>query len=358
MNLTRLSELPATLCLALGCRALAYVVALSQSLSSSCYTYFSRFCGLPPCGVFRVQDSAIVVIGGEGELGRTMALRFSELGYTVFTLHPTLQYMPMSESSSQTVDTSPATLLYQWHKKKEQSSRVWGLVAPIALDITSATDRKRASETVKAYCTSHSLQLVALISLAQPSFPSTYSDPVPEINASSSTTTPTQLKRRSTKDFSHALVWGDMVAQSIREPIVIFQDYIEMLARVSGRIIMVSTSSDPINSHHNLFTSAFDGIQRSISQYLAQQLNFHGIKLCTVSAGPLRHPLESQQSANASTIDQNSQHVSGTFSTILQSLGQYDNAHLPNSRLPKSSSPFTVTQEEVSQLLADVVSAE
>ena len=43
-------------------------------------------------------------------------------------------------------------------------------------------------------------------------------------------------------------MWGDMVAQSVREPIVIFQDYIDMLAKVSGRIIMISSSNSEMSS--------------------------------------------------------------------------------------------------------------
>ena len=44
------------------------------------------------------------------ELGQTIALSFSELGYTVFTLHPTQQQESHAEPSQQAADTSSATV--------------------------------------------------------------------------------------------------------------------------------------------------------------------------------------------------------------------------------------------------------
>ncbi|TCD66681.1 hypothetical protein EIP91_001035 [Steccherinum ochraceum] len=365
MSLRRLRDSLIPICLALGFRSLAYVVALSQYLSSSCYDYLSRFCGLPPCGVFRVRESAIVIVGGEAELGGAIALSFSELGYTVFTLHPTLQHLSISEPSSQPVaDTSAATngmndqLLYSWHKKKERSNIPWGLIAPIALDMTSGADRKRASETVKAYCTNHSLQLVALISLSPPTAQPQSSDEdssSAQCTASAEPSSPsTHLKPRSTKDFSQALIWGDMVAQSVREPIVMFQDYIDMLSRVSGRIVMVSTSPSAISSNIFPLSSAFDGIQRSVADYLGRQMDFYGIKLCTVSTGPLDGNVRYSQSE---AEDPPKSPFAQILDDVLRLVQQA--TYVPAiSDLAESSRLFAVSQDDVSRLLREIVAAE
>jgi len=351
--MSRLREAIVPACIALGFRLFAYAVVLSQYLSSSCYDYLSRVCGLPPCGVFRVQDSAIVIVGGEGELGRSIALNFSESGYTVFTLHPTQQQVAVGELSTQSADTSSATLLYAWHKRKERSDHPWGLVAPIALDMTSAADRKRASETIRAYCATHSLQLVALISLSPPAHSPGSSDTASSQNTASTPASKAQLKRRATKDFSQALIWGDMVAQSVREPIVMFQDYIDMLARVSGRIIMLSTCSDTVSSHLFPLSSAFDGIQRSVAQYLGQQLDFYGIKLCTVATGPVQDHDDGQLSDSSAVNNGSWRTLLRILRRILKTLDRYP--HFKSSRL---RDPLAVTQDDISYLLREIVAAE
>lgn len=130
-------------------------------------------------------------------------------------------------------------LLYVWHKKKENSGHSgWGLVAPIALDTQSGAQRTRASETIHAYCENHSLHLVSLVVLSP--HPETsawneatsYRDQSPEIIAS---------KRRSDRDLTEALMWGDIVSQSIKGPLLLVQDYVEMLTEASGRVIVIST---------------------------------------------------------------------------------------------------------------------
>ena len=37
------------------------------------------------------------------------------------------------------------------------------------------------------------------------------------------------------------MMWTDSVSQSIKEPILLAQDYVEMLTEASGRVIVIST---------------------------------------------------------------------------------------------------------------------
>lgn len=126
-----------------------------------------------------------------------------------------------------------------WHKEKERSGHpAWGLVAPIVLDTQSGTQRTRASETIHAYCDNHSLYLAALVILSPHPETSAWNEPASPKDQSPVIMT---SKRRSDRDLTEALMWGDIVSQSIKEPVLLAQDYVEMLSEASGRVIVIST---------------------------------------------------------------------------------------------------------------------
>ncbi|KAJ3492339.1 hypothetical protein NLI96_g55 [Meripilus lineatus] len=119
-------------------------LVLSEMFATKLFEYVSRATNAPSSGVFPASESAVAIIGEDDvtetvdertvELGCSLALGFSEAGYTVFTL-----YRMKSQGDIQGTSSAPsANLLYVWHKKKERSGHpAWGLVAPIVLDTQS-----------------------------------------------------------------------------------------------------------------------------------------------------------------------------------------------------------------------------
>ena len=187
-------------------------------------------------------------------LGRSAAVKFSELGYTVFALCPiqykhssshVCQYPAASVQSSDVcavrfmacmsgIDAyiSPQ-LLYIWHNRKERSrSLPWGVVAPISLDMWSASQREKAVETVQAYCWKHELHLVALVVSPR---------------RSENGSLPPQLSRFSSESGVGACatcedVWRQRVLSEVTEPVLVALDYIQMLQEASGRLIILPGS--------------------------------------------------------------------------------------------------------------------
>ena len=107
------------------------------------------------------------------------------------------------------------------------------------VDVTSKADRFRASETVKAYCTDHALNLVALIA-----FPPTYLGPS-ELTSSHLTETPLDFPTLMPQKFlplnlAKDDVWQDSVFREVAEPVLMTQEYIRLLRKYSGRVIIVS----------------------------------------------------------------------------------------------------------------------
>ncbi len=123
-------------------------------------------------------------------------------------------------------------LLYIWHKKKQQYAHSsWGLVAPISLDTQSRAQRAHASETIHAYCANHSLHLVAVIVLPQPSpARGNSSNRRHTINSPSNGSLEQDMWEHSVGHLGHLMM----------EPILMVEDYIDMLKKTSGRVIMLS----------------------------------------------------------------------------------------------------------------------
>ncbi|CAL1704996.1 unnamed protein product [Somion occarium] len=195
----------------------------------------SRFM-LSPSSVFEPRDSAVVIVGGQHELGRTIALHLSELGYTIFSLSSSHQH-PTSDHGPQSSSLSTANLVYEWHKKKERSpSMPWGVIAPIVLDTQSGPERYRAAETVQAYCMNNSLHLSAVVFLATDDLSVSLNDDTCQ------TISPYASKSPWNSNRAQASIWADAAAQTFKDPIIITQDYVEMLAEAAGRVILVVPS--------------------------------------------------------------------------------------------------------------------
>lgn len=103
------------------------------------------------------------------------------------------------------------------------------------VDPSSRADRLRVVETVKAYCTEHSLQLAALILL-----PPTYGEPgqtsVDSPAAAYHKYIPLTLAKQE--------VWQDFVSREITEPVLMIQDCVKLLKKFHARVIVVSGCSE------------------------------------------------------------------------------------------------------------------
>ncbi len=117
----------------------------------------------------------------------------------------------------------------------------WGLVAPIALDTESGAQRAHASETIHAYCTDHSLNLVSLIIL-----PPCY--PVADKSATNHTHMDEEITAVQTASLAFATRSRTM-AHIMMEPILVVEDYVDLLMKSYGRVIMLSSCAPPGQQH-------------------------------------------------------------------------------------------------------------
>ncbi|KAH9951958.1 hypothetical protein B0H21DRAFT_715043 [Amylocystis lapponica] len=255
--------------IALSC--LNAILTCSEIASAALFELCSNVLAVRPCGIYRPQESAIAVVGGEADMGRQIALHFSELGYTVFALCRT----QAEETSSDVPGTRKASnvssqLLYEWHfkRKRSQRSASWGLIAPIILETGSEAQREHAFETVHAYCTAHSLHLVATI--------------ISPSNAPLGQTTLMDI-----------LNWGDVAERSLKEPIHVAQGCVDMLSSSSGRMILVSGCKSP---------SQIEGAFSSVARCSEDVLVSLGIRLSSVIVGPSASTARGSHGFDESTL--------------------------------------------------------
>ncbi|OJT14627.1 hypothetical protein TRAPUB_8873 [Trametes pubescens] len=244
-------------------------LAVWQGLARTAHELLSRFLALPPCQVYPPRESAVVIVGGDDDVGRHLALTFSEQGCTVFALcpdHPA-QASPAQSSREAAQDTSNVSeLIQEWHKRIKRSGRSprWGLLAPIVLDMNSGAQRAHAVETVDAYCATHNLHLVAVIVLPS----SAPAPPRPE---------PQPLAGGA----ADVAAWADVVRRCLVAPIAVVHGYSKLLAAASGRVVLVLASGDQLGMH-----SAHLHALESAAQFLRREWGLLGIRVATVSAGP------------------------------------------------------------------------
>ncbi|KAH9981263.1 hypothetical protein BGW80DRAFT_322020 [Lactifluus volemus] len=142
---------------------ISVLLSLLEHISSILFERLSDFSAVPPRASFPTEKCAILIIGAQEGVGRNAALRFSELGYTVFALCPN-RYEDSGHSPSPGRSADVASLLYTWHNRKERSRSIpWGLVAPMQLNLWSRPQREAVHETVRAHCSAYGLHLVALV---------------------------------------------------------------------------------------------------------------------------------------------------------------------------------------------------
>ncbi|KAI0831496.1 hypothetical protein BC628DRAFT_1407942 [Trametes gibbosa] len=249
-TLVSLLELCVRVLSALCVPLLLRCLAAWEGVAARAHALLCRFSTLTPCQVYGPREGAVVIVGADDDVGRHLALDFSELGYTVFALCPD---RPASDSSE--------ALIQEWHKRIKRSGRApWGLVAPIVLDVTSGTQRTHAAETVDAYCGTHNLHLVAVIVLH------------------ASAPAPPKPLAGSAADVS---AWADTVRQCLVDPISVVYDYSDLLAAASGRVVLLLTSGDQLGRR-----SAHLRALESAAQYLRREFDLLGIRVATVSAVP------------------------------------------------------------------------
>ena len=146
------------------------------------------------------------------------------------------------------------------------------------VDISSNADRLRAYETVKAYCSDHSLHLTALIA-----FPPTYENP-PEITSPHSADSFPQDNipfRFLPLSIAKPDVWQDSVFREITEPVLIIQQYTQMLKKSSGHVIVVSGCS------RGRFSCKSIDSRSTTSQQTIRQRNLDSVPPWTMLAGRL-----------------------------------------------------------------------
>lgn len=251
-----------------------------EDISSRLFERASDFSGVPPRASFPTEKCAILILGAqegasftppiklnfdactpESGVGQNAALRFSELGYTVFALCPNRHEHSLSSGGKSTDVASVRSiiqlflasaylpqkkkppdyskLLYTWHNRKERSRSIpWGLIAPMQLNLWSRPQREAVRETVRAHCSAYDLHLVALVishdskSLrdASPSF-------VDVLDATDRADVPSESHGEED-------AWRNSVLGEVTEPVLMARDYKNLLAEASGRVIILSDFAD------------------------------------------------------------------------------------------------------------------
>lgn len=127
-------------------------------------------------------------------------------------------------------------LVYEWHKQKDAS---WGMIVPIVVDSCLSTERHRAAETIQAFCTKSSLYLTALL------FMPPHSSQGPGMHGKDGSEGGLYI-HKTVLDLSkaQAYMWADVAAHSLKESVLLTQDYLEMLMAARGRVMFVASPSE------------------------------------------------------------------------------------------------------------------
>ncbi|CCL99329.1 uncharacterized protein FIBRA_01347 [Fibroporia radiculosa] len=282
-------------CLSILHRTLATYGRLESRLFQLC----ARLLAVKPCGVYNPHECAIVVIGADegmlhkslmllvsvsinygfalADIGKHVSFRFSELGYTVFTLCRQDRHGLHSDGS-----TSVSSLMYEWHKvRKKSGNTAWGLIAPISLDLGDTSQHAHVFETIHAYCGTHSLRLVNVIMLlpqtqfVQDSFASYVAH---HANVSS------QRRDWNVIDTDTMKSWDDSFKWAVTEPVLVVQNCLDSLVASSGRVVMISECRDNVFLPSGSL-SPLHGTHQSLSRYLSRELAPLGVHVSIVHAG-------------------------------------------------------------------------
>ncbi|KAI0093567.1 hypothetical protein BDY19DRAFT_902342 [Irpex rosettiformis] len=265
-------------------RAFLSLTASVEDVLTTVFEWESRILSVPACGVNAPRESAIVIIGGEAGLGQAISLRLSELGYTVFALCPNLPGT-CSATDQATKSSAVSSLLYAWHKRKERSTHTsWGLVAPISCDMSSGAQRTHAFETVQAYCVRHSLNLTALVAI-YPSSPAKRKDVRHEV-------TDSRAQKFELRDVLSSPLWTSPNQLSLIETVHVVEDYVGMLSKTSGRVIMLAHGER--ECYFCRPVALLGGVGQQITRNLNACLETVGIRAIFVSVGPIAASVEEE----------------------------------------------------------------
>ncbi|KAL0947415.1 hypothetical protein HGRIS_013528 [Hohenbuehelia grisea] len=236
---------------------------------------FNAIIGTEGSPAIRPSRSAVLILGTEDD--GNLALEFSKLGFTVFVV----SRRPSASSSSHDL----SSLLYHWHHLKERSPRsAWGLIAPINMDPRSKLDRSKAYETVHAYCFEHSLGLIGLIDLPHRR---DERDEIATPLTTSSTSTSSSERVSPEYTLSNGAPLREVIYNDITLPCLIAQDYLSLLSRSSGRLIVVSGVAESNWFHFR----ASMRLRRATSQILRDRLHPLGINVTLITSSPLQRSL-------------------------------------------------------------------
>ncbi|KAI0306543.1 hypothetical protein B0F90DRAFT_1690754 [Multifurca ochricompacta] len=286
------------------------LLSVFQDISSIFFELASDSSGLPPRSSLPTEKCAILILGAQEGVGRNAALRFSELGYTVFALCPNRRG-DLGHQRPRDV----ASLLYIWHNRKERSQSIpWGLIAPMQLNVWSRSQRETVHETVRAYCNAYDLHLVALI-ISHNSTPLPGARP-PFIN------TPDATDDADVPNESHVGedAWRNSVLDEVTEPVLMAHDYKNLLAEASGRLIILSNFTD-----YSPLALLSRASRTAAAENLAEILEFQGIRVSSIYFGPLAEHLgdESPEShRNVSRRFSQSIDVQGAVDTLIQKISR------------------------------------
>ncbi|KAI0273662.1 hypothetical protein BC834DRAFT_221108 [Gloeopeniophorella convolvens] len=293
---------------------IAALLSLFEDLSSTAFEFASDCCGVPPRGTFPAEKCAVLILGAQEGVGRSAALRFSELGYTVFALCPN-RNDDSNPSLPSGRPTNVSSLLYTWHNKKERArSLPWGLVAPMQLSLWSRSQRGTVHDTVRAHCSAYGIHLVALI-ISHDSKPPPNSRP-PFVAVQDTDPSASVAEGPSEED-----AWRTSVLDEVTEPIVMAYDYKDLLKEASGRVIVLTSFSD--GSPFSLSSLAS---RTAAADNLAETLEFQGIRVSSLYVGPL------SESAIASSPED---HGVSSAKTPVHSFGWRRAFHVLTSKITK-----------------------
>jgi hypothetical protein len=143
--------------------------------------------------------------------------------------------------------------------KLSKSRDLGGFLIPLSVDSSSRTQRMHMYETVQAYCTTHSLRLVALIA----STPGSYDHPASSRQGlSHNLFVQSRLyDKKPSLDLLGDNV-NEAVARELTEPVLLVRDYLKMLQLAKGRVLVISGCSVPCESaFHPLSRSCHSDLQ-------------------------------------------------------------------------------------------------
>ncbi|KZT11294.1 uncharacterized protein LAESUDRAFT_262553 [Laetiporus sulphureus 93-53] len=267
--------------------SLDQVITTAEHVEERLLQVFSTVFHVPGCDIYKPEESAIVVLGGEYETGKQIAIHFSKLGYTVFALCRAQESSQYSDIVGTSADKqSISSLLHEWHQRRKHSDgRHYGLLAPMTFEMHSMSKSAHAFETIHACCETHSPHLIAAILLPEPNDSPNhpagitgYHSAAP--HAEQSPELDIALSRLSS--------WSNCTSRTIDELMHVISHCLDLLLASSGRVVLISEQPDLL---HSVRTSASQPVHAAVAASLMRELEPLGIAISLVRTSSLTDPL-------------------------------------------------------------------